>query len=200
LAAAQIAACGGYPSLTSGQIAERAGVEQERFLELFESVEECFLASLELLSVQALAGASRESQGAPDWPSSVCRMVDALMRQIAGDPVFARVAFVEVFAAGPAGSERRAVLMCRFAELLARRAPRSRRPSPLVAEAIVGAVWAMVHRCVAHGRARALPALAAHAAYIVLAPIVGAEAAVEAILAERAAGRDRGAARDRSAA
>lgn len=190
-AAAQIAARGGYQGLTSGQIAERAGVEPERLFQLFSSVEGCFLASLELLSVQALTGALRESEGAPDWPASVCRAVGALMRHIAGDPALARVAFVEALAAGPAGVERGAALMRSFAELLARRAPRSRRPAPLVAEAIVGAVWAMVRRHVAHGRARALPALAGHVAYVVLAPIVGAEAAVEAILAERAAGTGR---------
>jgi hypothetical protein len=118
----------------------------------------------------------------------VCRAIGSLLDQVARDPVFARVAFVEVFAAGPAGAQRRAALMRSFAEVLARRAPRSRRPSPLVAEAIVGAVWGIVHHHVVHGRARALPVLAGHAAYIVLAPIIGAQRAIEAILAERDGG------------
>ena len=187
-AAAQIAAAGGYETLTSGQVAELAGVEWEAFSREFKSVEECFLAALELLSVQALARTLRDSEDAPDWSSAVCRAIGSLLDQVARDPVFARVAFVEVFAAGPAGAQRRAALMRSFAEVLARRAPRSRRPSPLVAEAIVGAVWGIVHHHVVHGRARALPVLAGHAAYIVLAPIIGAQRAIEAILAERDGG------------
>ena len=181
--AAQVAARGGYLGLTSGQIVEQAGVSAEAFAETFDSVGECFLTSLELLSAKALARALRESEGAPDWPAAVCRAVRALLCEIAENPVFARVAFVEVFAAGPAGIERRAALMRSFATVLARRAPRERRPSPLVAEAIVGAVWSIAHRHVARDRAQLLPSLSGHAAYLVLAPILGAEEAVDAILA-----------------
>jgi AcrR family transcriptional regulator len=187
-AAAQIAARGGYPGLTSGQIVELAGVTEGAFSAAFDSVGECFLASLELLSAQALARALRESEGAPSWPAAVCQAIRALLCQIAEDRVFARAAFVEVFAAGPAGIERRAALIRSFAALLARRAPRGRRPSPLVAEAIVGAVWSIAHRHVARDRARALPSFAGHAAYLALAPIIGAEEAVEVVLAELADG------------
>ena len=192
-AAAHIAAAGGYEELTGGQIAELAGVEWEAFSREFGSVERCFLVCLELLSAQALARALRVSEGAPNWATGVCSALERLLDDIARDQVFARVAFVEVFAAGPAGVRRRTALMRSFAELLARRAPRSRRPSPLVAEAIVGSVWGIVHHHVVHGRARSLPALSGHAAYLTLAPIVGAEQAVAAILAERAARRGSGA-------
>lgn len=191
-AAARIAARGGYLGLTPGQIAEQAGVSAEAFSAAFESAGECFLASLELLSAQALARALRESEGAPTWPAAVCRAIRALLCQIAEDRVFARAAFVEVFAAGPAGTERRAALMRSFAALLVRRAPRERRPSPLVAEAIVGAVWSIAHRHVAKDRAHLLPSLSAHAAYLALAPIVGAEEALDAILAELADGVEGG--------
>ena len=184
-AAAQIAATGGYEALTGGQVAQLAGVEWEVFSREFASVEQCFLACLELLSAQALARALRESGDAPDWPAAICRAIGSLLDQVAQDPVFARVAFVEIFAAGPAGVQRRAALMGSFAEVLARHAPSSRRPSPLVAEAIVGAVWGIVHHHVVHGRARSLPALAGHASYLALAPVLGAEHAVAAILAER---------------
>ena len=184
-AAAQISATGGYEALTAGQVAQLACVEWEVFSREFGSVEQCFLACLELLSAQALARALRESGGAPDWPAAICRAIGSLLSQVARDPVFARVAFVEIFAAGPAGVRRRAALMGSFAEVLARHAPPSRQPCPLVAEAIVGAVWGIVHHHVVHGRTRSLPALAGHASYIALAPILGAEQAVEAIISER---------------
>jgi AcrR family transcriptional regulator len=191
-AAARIAAKGGYLGLTPGQITELAGVSPEAFSTAFDGVGECFLASLELLSAQALARALRESEGAPDWPAAVCRAIHALLCQVAEDRVFARAAFVEVFAAGPAGIERRAALIRSFAALLARRVPLERRPSPLVAEAIVGAVWSIAHRHVARDRAHLLPSLSSHAAYLALAPIIGAEEAIEAILAELADGEGGG--------
>lgn len=189
LAAAQIAARGGYRSLTGTQIAKRAGVEHERFQRLFGDVQECFLAAVELLSAQALAGALREARGAPDWPAAVCRAVEGLLGHVAREPVFARVGFVEIFATGPAGVRRRAARMGGFAQVLARRAPAAARPSPLVAEAIAGAVWGIVHHEVVHGRAGGLETLGPHAAYLALAPVLGGETAVLEI--ERAAGRAR---------
>jgi AcrR family transcriptional regulator len=187
-AAASVAATAGVKTLTSGQVIELAGVDRDAFSEHFESAEECFLASVELLSAQALGRSLRASEGAPDWPAAVCRSICRLLREVAEEPLFARVAFVEIFAAGPAGVMRRAALMHSFAEVLTRRAPRARRPSALVADAIVGAVWGVVHHHVVRGRARLLPALADHVVYLTLAPIVGAEPAVEAILVERAGG------------
>ena len=144
---------------------------------------------MELLSAQALAGALREARGASDWPAAVCLAVEGLLGHVAREPVFARVGFVEIFATGPAGVRRRTALMGGFAEVLVRRAPSRTRPSPLVAEAIAGAVWGIVHHEVVHGRARGLRALGPHTAYLALAPVLGGERAMLEI--ERAAGRAR---------
>lgn len=183
-AVARIAAEGGYGSLTSGQITQAAGVSFEQFKAEFEDVRECFLAAIEFLSARALGAAMRAAAGAPDWPAAVCRAVRALLYEVAEDPIFARIAFVEIFSAGPAGAQRRLELMRGFATVLARRAPTAKRPSPLVAEAIAGAVWSLAHRHVVHGHARALPAAAPYACYLTLAPIIGAQTALQAILAE----------------
>ena len=180
-AAAYCAARGGFGTLTSGQIIETAGVSQEAFAAAFDDVSECFLSSLELVCAQALARAFRESDGAPTWPAAVCRAVHALFCQVAESPVVASVAFIEVFAAGPAGIEQRATLVRSFAALLIRRAPVEEAPSPLVAEAIVGAVWSVAYHQVAHGQRRMLPSLSSYASYLVLAPIVGAENAMQVI-------------------
>jgi len=193
-AVAELAARDALPSLTSLQIARRAGVEGDAFERHFTTVDDCFFASLELMSVESVARALRESEYASDWPTALCRSVRSILRQIAEDPVFARAAFVAVYAIGPSGTQRRAELMRRFAAVLIRHAPEGCKPSPLVAEAIVGSVWSIAHRHVVHDRADMLPALWAHASYLALAPIVGAEAALEAIRAElggteRAAGR-----------
>lgn len=186
LAAARIAADIGYAAVTPGQIVELARTGEDAFAAEFGSVRDCFLSSLQLLSAAALAQALRDSAGAPDWPSAVCRVGRSIFEQIACDRAFARAAFVEVFAAGPDGVDSRATLMRSFASLLERRAPPGRRPSPLVAEAIVGAVWSFAHRHVVRGRAPALASLWGRAALLVLAPVVGAEQALEAIGREHA--------------
>jgi hypothetical protein len=60
------------------------------------------------------------------------------------------------------------------------------RPTALAAEASVGAVWAVLHHYATTGRVAELPKLAATVSYLVLAPAIGAERAVEAICAEQA--------------
>lgn len=112
------------------------------------------------------------------------RAVATLFDRLATDAALARAVSLDAFAAGPAGGRRLASIMRGLAQLLVRRAPVGARPSPLVAEAIVGAVWSVAHRHVALGRREVLPAVAPRAAFLVLAPILGADAARAAILVE----------------
>ena len=127
--------------------------------------------------------AARASQSTEDRLVGVHRGMTALMAHIATDPVLVRVAFVEIFAVGPAAFKRRQRLLGQFTEQLARSVPRSQRPSDLVAEASVGAIWGIVHHHVTRGATHLLPGLADYATYLALAPIIGAQQAIEAILA-----------------
>jgi AcrR family transcriptional regulator len=183
-AVAELAAKGALPTLTSLQITRHAGLESLAFSRHFEGVADCFFASLELMSIEAVARARKESKDAEDWATALCRSVRALLCQIGEDPVFARAAFIAVYTAEPSGTQRRADLMRSFAALLAQRAPEGSKPSAVVAEAIVGSVWSIAHRHVVHDRALMLPSLWPHASYLALAPIVGAEAARDTISAE----------------
>jgi AcrR family transcriptional regulator len=141
---------------------------------------------LEWLSADALAEALRESEGASSWGSSVCRVIEALFCRIASDPELARAAFLDAFAVGPAVTERRVAIVRGFADVLAQRAPAAGAPGPVVAEAIVGSVWSIAHRYVAQGREKRLPAAWPRAAFVAMAPILGAEVALAAIRAEDA--------------
>ncbi len=196
LAAAELAARGGRASLSVGRIVERAGVECETFYGHFgeqRSSEECFLAACDLVGERALRAVFDASLPARDWPEAVLRGVAALLRVTASDPVFARLAFVEIFTAGLDGLPARARLVERSTALLAEHAPASQRLPDLAAEAIAGGIYEILRGHVARGQARLLPALGEHVAYFALAPAIGPEAAIEAILAERAAGEDQAA-------
>jgi len=182
-ATAQLTACGGYAQLTSGQIIDAAGVSEEIFNARYQNVEECFLAALGLLAVEALRCAETASQGGGDPLAGVHRGIVALMRHVASDPVLMRVAFGEVCTVGPAAVAYREELLCRFTDLLTRSLPKSSRPPSATVEGIVGGIWGIIQHHVTSGSAQLLPALAGHVSYLALAPAVGGEVAVDAILA-----------------
>ncbi len=179
---AELAAREGCARATTGRIAHEAGVPESLLIERYGSSEECFLAALELQTAEALAAALRDAQDS-DWPAGVERAITTLMRHIAHDGAFARIAFVEVFAAGPVGVRRGEGLLRGLSDLLLRHAPRAQRPSPVAAEAAVGAIWEMIRHHVAQRTTRRLPELAGCATYMVLAPAIGAQEAVRVVRA-----------------
>jgi AcrR family transcriptional regulator len=184
-ATAWIAAGQGYDHLTAGRIVDRAGVSAETFEALYGDVEQCFLATLGLLTVEALRCAERASRSGGDPAANVHSGIVALMGQMASNPVFTRVAFIEILAAGADGVVCREALLHKFGDLLTRSLPRPLRPSGVAIEASVGAIWGIVDHHVTRGAGHLLPALAGHATYLALAPAIGAEAAVRAVLAAR---------------
>lgn len=182
--AAALVSRGGYAALSPGEVVELAGVGEGDFATHFGDTRGCFLALLESLGARALGEAVRESRDAPTWSSGIVRAVQTLFSRLATDAAVARAFSLDAFAAGPMGIARLEAMMRALAGLLARRAPAEGRPSPLVAEAIVGSVWSIAHRHVVLGRRELLPAAAPRAAFLTLAPIVGADAALGSILAE----------------
>jgi AcrR family transcriptional regulator len=181
--AAELAARDGYHGLTAAQIIDEAHVPDETFFGSYENTEQCFIAALELRAAEVLATALRAMQDARDWADAIQLGIAALLEQIAGEPALASLAFIEVFTVGSAGVQLREALLQRIEALGARHAPGQRAPSGVVTEAIVGAVWGLIYDRVVRGEAHRLGELTEHASYIALAPVLGAEEAVERILA-----------------
>jgi len=186
-ATAAIAGTRGYSQLSVGRIIELADVSHDAFSEYYSGTDECFLGALELLCLETLACVQRASLEGEDWATGVHRGVAALMDHLASDPLLGRLACVEIFAAGPSAIQRRTQLIGRFTDLLRRGAPGEKRPTELSADATVGAIWRIVHHHVTHGRVQLLPGLVDQIAYMALAPTIGGEAAVRAILSEERA-------------
>lgn len=185
-AAAVVIGRGGFAALSELEVTALAGTAPASFATHFEDRAQCFQAVLDHLAAAALAGALRDSAGAPDWGRGVVRAVHSLYAQIATERPFAQAAFLDAVGADSAGAERRAAVLRGFADAFLRRAPSSGRPSRLVAEATVGSIWSLAQRRVARGQAAALPRLSPYAAFLALAPVLGAPAAVAAIEAELA--------------
>lgn len=186
-AAAAIAASDGYSGLSAARITRLAGVSEETFASLYNgatAIEDCFLAAFDLLGAEALVCAARASRAAGGWPDGVRSGITALMDHVAGHPFVGPVAFIGIFSVGPSAIERRSRLLQRFADVFIKRIPDSQRPSELVAEAIVGGIWALIRDCVVRGQVHRLHELADDATYLALAPVVGHEAAVQLILGD----------------
>ncbi|HEY1688199.1 MAG TPA: TetR/AcrR family transcriptional regulator [Solirubrobacteraceae bacterium] len=187
-AAAQLAVLEGAGALTVAEIAEAAEVPLHSLEEELSDPRRCVLEAFELLTAEALALALVSARSAEDWEAGVYWGMVAFTRHVATDPVFARLAFIEVYALGPAGVEAREKLLGAFAGSLWACAPRQARLEGVAAEASVGAVWGILHHYVLQGEAKVLPRIAGKLTYMLLSPTQGAERAVEAILAERSRG------------
>lgn len=178
----------GFANVSAAKVIQQAGVSDPIFFDRFPGgVEECFMAAYNQMGGDVAAYVADAAASESDWPRAVRAAMAALLWRIASDEVFAQVAFVQVFSAGPATVAGRSRLMASFSDLLLSRSPSDQRPSEFVAEAIVGAIWQIVHHYVVRGSARQLPILTDLATYIVLVPALGGEAAMEEVCEAQAA-------------
>jgi AcrR family transcriptional regulator len=96
----------GYRATTVDHIVDAAKIGVGTFYGLFGGKEECFLAAYEQVLTDCQAHV--EAQLPPEGPFStqICAALRALLEQIAGHPLQARLALVEVQTAGPASLAR----------------------------------------------------------------------------------------------
>jgi AcrR family transcriptional regulator len=184
-ATTRLAADEGYRQLSVPGIRAAAGVSRRSVDTYFDDVTDCFLAALELLIRRAVAYAVRQGAAADTWPAGLHRSMVAFCTYVARDSAFARLGFLEVFAPGTPGIQFRTRLIAAVADRLRRSAPTRQRPSELAAEASVGAALGILHHYIAVERTDQLPRAAPTLSFMMLAPAIGATAAVEAIRAEQ---------------
>jgi AcrR family transcriptional regulator len=170
--------------LSAPRIADEANVSIDAFFQHFESKDECYLAALDMLADELLRVTADEGLSSADWPRAVRRGIGELMLYLADRPHYARTIAADAFAAGPSAVRRNLELASALATLLTDGAP-GEPPGRLTVEGVGGAIWHTVRCQVASGRVQLLPALSDYLSYVVLAPFIGAEAAVEVVSEER---------------
>jgi AcrR family transcriptional regulator len=174
----------GYNGLTDPQIAQFAGISTEAFHQQFASKQAAFLALLEAIAEDALASA-RARIGGAGWPESVNLGVSAFVDYLVSHEALTRIAFVELFSVGAGIVGRLTWIVDELARLLTESGPRPRRGPLIAMDAVAGALWGIISTCVLSNRVDQLPRVAEHLSFFVLAPYIGAEAAVESIEAAR---------------
>ncbi|HEV3036058.1 MAG TPA: TetR/AcrR family transcriptional regulator [Solirubrobacteraceae bacterium] len=176
-----------YRALSAPQIAEEANVSIDAFCELFVDKDQCFLAALDMIGDELLTIAADPDLVSDDWAHAVRRVLAELMRYLVNHPLQTRVLAQEAFFSGAEPYQRIVDLAQSIATLLTEGAPEPAQ-SALIVDAVAGAIWHTVRCQVAGGRIELLAALSDHLAYVVLAPFIGADAAIEIVTEERAPG------------
>ncbi|HXR29446.1 MAG TPA: TetR family transcriptional regulator [Solirubrobacteraceae bacterium] len=136
----------GHTGTTISRITSRARVSRTCFYELFDDRDGCLAAILDL----AAAPVERELAAAAALPfgERVRAGLQAILGLFDRDRALARVCVVEALRCGPVVIERRALLLARLAAALERGGSEhagARGRSQLTAQALVGAVFCMLH-------------------------------------------------------
>ncbi len=138
----------GYPRATVGRITGRARLSRRTFYQMFANRDECFAAALEEVAATVLGELSAAGLERLAWRERVRMGVWAILAFFDREPVLARVCVVQALRAGPLVLERREEILARLAAVVDEgREERARSDglTPLTAEGVVGAAFAIVY-------------------------------------------------------
>jgi AcrR family transcriptional regulator len=175
----------GYYETSIVEVARRAGVARRTFYEHFGDKESCFIAAHDWLLERLARYAVPAYERPGSWPERIRRGLAALLTAIAYRPEGARLAFLEILAAGPRGHQRHLAAIEAFAPYI----DEGRNETPLgselpgsLARIVAGGVAARIHEQVARGGANELRRLHPELLYLVALPYLGHERAREEAL------------------
>ena len=168
-AAARVVVDRGYEALSIPAISGAAGTSNQTFYEHFSSKRDAFLAAFEVLSGEALRLSTAAFERQDHAAEAIGAGLLAMLEYIAGNQLFARLAFFELLTAGPPALDRADATLDLFTAYL-RNSPELGPPlPPAILEAIPSGIWAVIQHEIAQGRLETLPELAPEAARIVAA-------------------------------
>jgi AcrR family transcriptional regulator len=173
-AAALVVVERGYESLSIPAISRAAGTSNQTFYEHFATKREAFMAAFDVLAAEALGFGLAAFQAAGDSPAAVGAGLRGLTEHVAGNRAFARLAFFEVPAAGPAALDRADEIMDAIVAFLNPPLAPSGVGEPIpvaVGEAIGAGIWAVIQREIANDQGDRLPKLAPELTRIALMPL-----------------------------
>ncbi len=168
-AAARVVVDRGYEALSIPAISGAAGTSNQTFYEHFSSKRDAFLAAFEILSGDALRSSTAAYERQDQAPEAIGAGLRAMLEYIAGNELFAQLAFFELPTAGPPALDRADATLDLFTAYL-RNASELGPPLPAtIMDAIPNAIWAVIQHEITEGRLETLPEFAPEAARIVVA-------------------------------
>ncbi|MFE3257772.1 TetR/AcrR family transcriptional regulator [Nocardia sp. NPDC059091] len=154
LALAEAMAENGYVGTPVAAVIKRAGVSRETFYEQFRSKEDCFEAAYERAAELMLTGILTATGAEFDGETRterIERVLGAYLDALAGQPAYARLFLVEVYAVGPEAIARRTQLQETFVAMVADVLGADTEEQRFACQTLVAALSAMVTARVAVG-------------------------------------------------
>jgi AcrR family transcriptional regulator len=188
-AVADVCSAAGYVAMSVEDVVVTSGVSRRTFYDNFRGKEDVFLAAYDEVVKQLLGKVLPAFDGAEGLVDKARESVRALLDFIVSEPAFADMCIVEVLAAGPAAIERRNGVMSVFSSMIDEAAsaelPKTKRPSPVVAETLVGGIYEVIYSRLVAGKGDELPGLLPDLVFSLVLPYKGTEAASEVLKQER---------------
>lgn len=178
----RVAAAKGYEATTVTDVIEVAGVSRATFYEMFEDKEACFLEAYDAVTDVLVAHVSTAFETTSDepWPGRIAAALRALVELLAAEADIARMAMVEVTAAGDDARERYRAALARFTPFLEEGRAYSGRADELppdTARFAIGGATSMIFDEIRAGRGPELERILPDLVFAVLMPYLGPEAA-----------------------
>lgn len=193
MATVEVCAAIGVANVTVAHVVTRAGVSRRTFYEHFSGCEECVLGAvertLESVSVHVIEAYEQGSR----WRERIRFGLGALLECFDREPAVARLLIVESLGAGPRALERRSEVLARVSAVIddgRREEGAARRPPPLAAEGIVGAVASVLHTRLLDGEREPLRELTNALMGIVVLPYLGPSVARQELRVKQARRQD----------
>ncbi len=163
--------------LTPAQVADGAGLPVDSFFVEFADTEACLVAGVELCHERLLSTVGRARATGAGWAQETRLALAAVLAHLAADPAPARTVALVAHRAGEKARSRNQTLSLELGAALCAGAPAG-APAPA---AVSGALWRVTRQLLLEGRARLLPAFSDHIGYVLLAPALGPQGALEAL-------------------
>ena len=170
----------GYADTTVSDVTSRARVSRRTFYELFENREECLTAVLE--DVVGLVAGEIMAAGLEGlaWRERVRGGLSVILSFLDREPALARVCVVQALRGGPQLLERREEILAGLARVVDEgrlEGARSGGCTPLTAEGVVGAAFAIVYARLLREKREPLTGLIGELMGIIVLPYRGVAAA-----------------------
>jgi AcrR family transcriptional regulator len=174
----------GYAATTVADLTKRAGISRTTFYELFEDKEACFLAAYDNAVDVLVRRISVAYEGQERWPDRARAGLATLLEALAVDPAQARLALVDVSAAGPAAQRRFRAAVQRLTPFFDEGrdfAPGGRNLPANTSRMAAGAVVGLISDEFVAGRADKLPSLLSDVLFATLVAYLGPDAAAREV-------------------
>jgi AcrR family transcriptional regulator len=177
---AKVVAERGYTDTIVVDVVTEAGVSLSTFYENFEGKEAAFLAACDFGIEQAFTAVrySWEREAENGWPQQVYAGMRELLTFLASEPEWSYMAMVEIFAAGPRARARRDRTIELFTDLVEPGRALDASITPVMIEALGGAVYSLMYNQIRSRGAERLPEILPATVFVLLAPFIGNRKAV----------------------